>query len=70
MLRYQIQQGHIVIPVSISKSKLKENMDIFKFEINKSDMAALGRLDSNKQYRSLSALSHVNLELPPIHITM
>lgn len=59
MLRYQIQQGHVAIPIAISKTKLKENMDVFKFDIDKSDMAALGKLDRNKQYTSLSALSYV-----------
>lgn len=60
LLRYQIQQGHIAIPISISKIKLKENMEIFKFEMNKNDMALLGKLDRNKNYSSLKALSYVN----------
>lgn len=60
LLRYQIQRGHIAIPISISKIKLKENMDIFKFELKSHDMAALGKLDRNKNYSSLNALSYVN----------
>lgn len=35
-------------------------MDIFKFDITKSDMAALEKLDRNKQYTSFSALSYVS----------
>lgn len=38
---------------------MKENMDIFKFDLAKSDMTALGKLDRNKQYTSFSALSYV-----------
>lgn len=59
LLRYQIQRGHIAIPISISKIKLKENMDIFKFELKKHDMDALGKLDRNKNYSSLNAMSYV-----------
>ncbi|KAG4075412.1 hypothetical protein HA402_015065 [Bradysia odoriphaga] len=60
LLRYQIQQGHVVIPISFSKTKLKENLDIFKFDLAKADVATLGKLDRNKQYTSLSALSYVS----------
>lgn len=61
LLRYQIQRGHIAIPISISKLKLRENMDIFKFELASHDMAALGKLDRNKNYSSLNALSYVKM---------
>jgi len=63
LLRYQIQQGHIAIPISISKIKLKENIDTFKFEIKKHDMVQLGKLDRNKNYSSLNALSYERMKL-------
>ncbi|KAJ6641728.1 1,5-anhydro-D-fructose reductase [Pseudolycoriella hygida] len=63
LLRYQIQRGHIAIPISISKITLRENMDIFKFELKNHDMVALGKLDRNKNYSSLSVLSYERLKL-------
>ncbi|KAG4076806.1 hypothetical protein HA402_009152 [Bradysia odoriphaga] len=63
LLRYQIQRGHIAIPISISKMKLRENMDIFKFELKSPDMLALGKLDRNKNYSSLNALSYERMKL-------
>lgn len=36
-------------------------MDIFKFELKNHDMVALGKLDRNKNYSSLNALSYVNI---------
>ncbi|KAG4076943.1 hypothetical protein HA402_015930 [Bradysia odoriphaga] len=64
LLRYQIQRGHIAIPISISKIKLKENMEIFKFELDNQDMAALGKLErANKNYSSLNSLSYERMKL-------
>lgn len=50
LLRYQIDKGHIAVPEVQNRSDLLSNMEVFKFEINKSDIAAMDKLDRNKQY--------------------
>lgn len=50
LLRYQIEKGHIAVSEVRNKFDLKSNLDIFRFEMNKSDVAAMDKLDRNKQY--------------------
>lgn len=47
ILRYQIQHGHLVIPKSVTKSRIQENFDIFDFKISPEDMSAIDNLDRN-----------------------
>ena len=44
LLRYLIQRGIPVIPKSSSKERMKENLDIFGFEISEEDMSYLSCL--------------------------
>jgi len=50
LIRYQIDKGHLAVPQVRGKSELMSNLDVFKFEINESDLAALSKLDGKKQY--------------------
>ncbi|PSN46497.1 hypothetical protein C0J52_09047 [Blattella germanica] len=43
----QIQHGTVPIPKSSSKNRLKENFEIFDFEISKEDKAAIDALNKN-----------------------
>ncbi|KAK9874986.1 hypothetical protein WA026_005801 [Henosepilachna vigintioctopunctata] len=45
VLRYQIQQEHIVIPKSVTKSRIRENFDIFDFELKEEDMKLIDTFD-------------------------
>lgn len=45
MLRWQIQLGHMVIPKSVTPARLQENLDLFDFELDGADMAAIAALD-------------------------
>ncbi|KAJ3665099.1 hypothetical protein Zmor_000612 [Zophobas morio] len=47
ILRYQIQRGNITIPKSVNKSRLRENLDIFDFELSADDIAYLDTFDCN-----------------------
>ncbi|MGN0143806.1 MAG: aldo/keto reductase [Clostridium sp.] len=45
ILRWHIQRGVIPIPKSSNKARIKENLDIFDFEISDEDMKAINLLD-------------------------
>ncbi|GLW01526.1 hypothetical protein Slala05_51570 [Streptomyces lavendulae subsp. lavendulae] len=46
VLRRHLQQGVIAIPESATPARIRENLDVFGFELDASDLAALGGLDS------------------------
>lgn len=50
LIRWCLQKGTIVIPKSSRNEHIKENADIFDFEISEADMLALDNLNEN--YRS------------------
>jgi 2,5-diketo-D-gluconate reductase A len=45
VLRWHIQLGNVVFPKSSTPSRMRENIDIFDFELSDEDMAAIGGLD-------------------------
>jgi 2,5-diketo-D-gluconate reductase A len=45
VLRWHIQSGNIVFPKSSTESRMRENVDIFDFELSVDDMAAISGLD-------------------------
>jgi len=47
MLRWALQMGAVVIPKAISEEHLRENADIFDFEISVEDMAKMETLNEN-----------------------
>ncbi|KAJ8970468.1 hypothetical protein NQ317_009442 [Molorchus minor] len=47
LLRYNVQLGNAVIPKSANKERLKQNIDIFDFELSEEDMKFLETLDCN-----------------------
>ncbi len=48
VLRWLMQRNVVVIPKSVHKSRIVENFDVFDFELNRSDMDAIIKLDTNK----------------------
>lgn len=48
ILRWLIQRGVVVIPKSVKKERMKENFDVFNFEISQEDAAAIATLDTEK----------------------
>ncbi|OQA04031.1 MAG: Glyoxal reductase [bacterium ADurb.Bin400] len=44
LLRWNIQHGNIVIPKSSHLERIKENIDIFDYELSKEDMSVLNNL--------------------------
>ncbi|ACX62873.1 aldo/keto reductase [Paenibacillus lautus] len=52
ILRWDIQNGVIVIPKSIKDHRIRENAGIFDFELSAEDMAAIDGLNQNKRFGS------------------
>jgi 2,5-diketo-D-gluconate reductase A len=49
VLRWHIQLGNVVIPKSVTPSRIEENFDIFDFELSEDDMHALFELDREER---------------------
>ncbi|WP_308799146.1 aldo/keto reductase [Agromyces silvae] len=45
VLRWHLQRGHIVIPKSNRRERMVENLDVFDFELNDDEMAAITGLE-------------------------
>lgn len=47
ILRWNVQQGVIVIPKSVHRERMEENLAIWDFELDAEDMEHISRLDKN-----------------------
>jgi diketogulonate reductase-like aldo/keto reductase len=45
VLRWHLQLGNVIIPKSVTPSRIAENLDVFGFELGADDVAALTALD-------------------------
>jgi diketogulonate reductase-like aldo/keto reductase len=45
VLRWHLQLGTIVIPKSVTPARIEENLDVFGFELDADDLAAMAGLD-------------------------
>ena len=44
-LRWNVQRGVVVIPKSVHKERMEQNMNIWDFELSAEDMAEIAKLD-------------------------
>lgn len=49
ILRWHLQLGNVVIPKSVTPARVRENLDIFDFELSEDDLAAIARLDAGRR---------------------
>lgn len=47
MLRWLLQQDLVVLPKSVTPSRIKENIEVFDFELDESDLTELAELDQD-----------------------
>ncbi|XP_012283257.2 aldose reductase [Orussus abietinus] len=58
VIRYQIDRGHVVIPKSITKSRIAENIDVFDFKLSPEDITYIDSFDRNGRICGLSDTAH------------
>jgi 2,5-diketo-D-gluconate reductase A len=49
ILRWHLQIGNVVIPKSVTPQRIRENLDIFDFELSKEEMSTIADLDSGER---------------------
>lgn len=47
LLRYQLDRGHVVIPKSVTKTRIAENFNILDFKLTDEDLATVNGFDRN-----------------------
>lgn len=64
ILRWLIQRNIVVIPKTLSKERMIENINIFDFNLNSEDIAQIAKLDTRTtlflNHRDLSAIEFLN----------
>ena len=50
VLRWGIQRGNAIIPKTSRPERLKENLDIFDFELTSQEMSGISALNSNRRF--------------------
>jgi len=49
ILRWHLQLGNVVIPKSVTPARIRENIDVFDFELSAEEMDAISRLDRGER---------------------
>jgi 2,5-diketo-D-gluconate reductase A len=49
ILRWHLQLGNVVIPKSATPERIRENIEVFDFELSEDDLAAIVRLDAGER---------------------
>ncbi|MEU6402412.1 aldo/keto reductase [Streptomyces sp. NPDC046985] len=49
VLRWHLQLGNVVIPKSVTPSRIKENIDVFDFSLDDEDLSAISALNEDRR---------------------
>lgn len=49
IIRWHLQRGRILFPKSVTPSRIRENFDVFGFELTEAELAAIDELDRNER---------------------
>jgi 2,5-diketo-D-gluconate reductase A len=52
VLRWHVQHGRIVFPKSVTPERIRENFELFDFELEPGDAEAIDALDKGEQGRN------------------
>lgn len=50
LLRWNVQLGNVVIPKSVHADRIKQNAEVFDFELDNDDMAKISALNTGERY--------------------
>jgi diketogulonate reductase-like aldo/keto reductase len=50
VLRWDLQNGVVIIPKSVHENRIRENSQIFDFELSPEDMATIDSLNENRRF--------------------
>lgn len=50
ILRWHLQSGNVVIPKSVTPSRIRENIDVFGFELSDEHVGQISGLDKNRRF--------------------
>ena len=53
ILRWHLQSDVIVIPKTVTPSRMNENLDVFDFELSNADMSKIATLDRNDRHNAV-----------------
>ncbi len=68
ILRWHIQSGNVVIPGSKNPAHIRDNFDIFDFELNDEDMAQIAKVNKGVRYYTATPemiKAYANMQLKP-----
>ena len=54
ILRWHIQEGNVVFPKTTNPEHLKDNLDIFDFELTTEEMSEIAELDNGRRYFNMT----------------
>ncbi|XP_064225121.1 aldo-keto reductase family 1 member C3-like isoform X2 [Aotus nancymaae] len=57
-LRYQLQRGMVVLAKSFTEKRIKENFQVFDFQLTPEDMKTIDGLNKNRSYFENALFSH------------
>ena len=50
MIRWHLQIGNVVIPKSVTPERIRENFDVFGFELSDEEMASIAAMDAGRRF--------------------
>ncbi len=54
VLRWQIQEGNVIFPRAMNPAHIRENLEIFDFELTKDEMEEIKAMDRNMRFFNMS----------------
>lgn len=58
LVRYSLQKGWVPLPKSDTQSRIEENADVFRFELDEKDMETLDGLDEGEKGAIVQAVKN------------